>query len=254
MSNLPYECGISRPRFFYKSVQTELEVIDLEGAEIYVGEKIAPGSFGYAVATSKKLAKVGVITHLKAKSCFENLINSKFLKERLKSSLELVKYRRIPMGMPKSSQNGRIIALGDAAAQLKTTTGGGVYTGLVCSDILVKNIKEAYNGKDFSLKKIGNYDKAWKKAIGLELQAGLLVRSFFEKVEDKYLNKLFGLMTVPAISEIISQKGDFDRHRDLIIALMKIPEVRKLVLEIIKRNLPQKRFFTSIVNYVDSLI
>lgn len=253
MSNLPYESGISKPRSFYKSAQTDVEVSNLEGAEVYTGVDYAPGSFAYVVSIGSGIAKAGLVTRLKAKVCFENFMNSKYLKNRIKGTLEIVRYRRLPFYIPKASVFGRLLALGDACGQVKTTTGGGVYVGLVCSEILAGVIKKAYSKKDFNAKKLGTYDRLWKKEFGLELQAGLLLRAFFEKVEDKYLNKLFLLGNTDKIKEVIEKKGDYDRHRDLIIALMKVPEIREVAFEIIKKNLPKKRFFTYLLTYINDL-
>lgn len=253
MSNLPYECGISRPRFFYKSVQTLMEISDLEGAEMYIGNHVAPGSFAYAVSTNGKVSKIGLITRSRAKTFFDNLINSSFLKDRIEGILEPVKYRRVPMGLPKETVKGRIIALGDAACQLKTTTGGGLYYGMLCATILHQIIKSSYNGKDFSPSTLKSYDKKWKKEIGLELQTGILVRNFFERVEDKYLNKLVEMVNGKDIQKLINQEGNYERHRDFIISLARIKEVRKLAFEMARNSFHRKRFFSVIFDYVDSL-
>lgn len=252
MSNLPYESGISRPRAFYKSVQTDIEVADLKGAEVYTGKFVAPGSFAYAVATNGRIAKAGVITRVKAKVCFENLLKSDLLKDRIIGVLESVKYRRIPAGVPKQTCVGRVAAVGDAAAQIKTTTGGGVYYGLLCGSILVNTLKKAYNGKDFNLSKAVDYDKKWKNELGAELQAGFLLRNFFETVDDHYVNKIFDLLKTPPIKKIIDHASHYERHKDLLIAVLKNSKARKLAFEIIKKNLPKKKFFTNIITYVTS--
>lgn len=253
MSNLPYKAGLGRSRYFYKSVQTDLAISDLDGAEIYTGHKIAPGSFAYAVSIDEKTAKVGLITRTKAKACFENLLKIKPLKGRIQGTLELVRYRRIPFGVPKRTQLNRLLSVGDAAGQIKTTTGGGVFFGLLSANILANVIKKSYKNKNFLINKLSLYDQLWKKEISQELQAGLLVRSFFERVEDKYIDKLFKLLKNPDVLKIIERSGDYELHRNLLIALMKIPEVRRLAFEIIRKNLPKKNFFLDIFSYVGSL-
>ena len=253
MSNLPYESGITKPKFFYKTAHTELEVSNLEGAEIFTGEKYAPGSFAYVVSTYGKIAKAGLITRVKAKNCLENLLQHRLLKNRIEGQLDIVKYRRVPMGIPKNTVINRVLALGDAAGQIKTTTAGGVYLGLVCTEILAATLIKACEKKDFNLNKVKEYDYLWKKQIGSELHAGLLVRAFFEKVEDKYISKIFQLASTDNIKAVVEKKGNYDHHRELIISLMKEPEIRKLVFEMIRKNLPQKRFFNYLVTYIDTL-
>lgn len=254
MSNLPFDCGISKAQYFYKSVQTLMEVKDLAGAEMYLGNTVAPGSFAYAVSTNGKIAKTGLISRTRAKAYFDNLLESRFLKGRIGAMLEPIKYRRIPVGIPKHSVVGRLAAVGDAAGQLKTTTAGGIYYSIICASILADCIGEALGPKgEFHQRKLQRYDKRWKGEIGLELQAGMLVRSFFEKVEDDYLNRLVDLVKTPPVRKILEERGDFDKHRDFIIELIKVKEVRKLAFELARSNLYQQKFFTTVFDYLDRL-
>ncbi|MFH0803213.1 MAG: NAD(P)/FAD-dependent oxidoreductase [bacterium] len=254
MSNLPFESGIGRPPHIYKSAQMEAEVQGLEGAEIYTGEKIAPGSFAYAVSVSRDTAKIGLIVKRGGRAFLENLCQSDFLRGRILKVLNTPKYRRIPMGAPKNTVAGRILALGDAACQLKTTSGGGIYYGLLCARILINVLKECRKARDFDLVRLKRYDTLWKDEIGGEIEAGILIRSFFEQVRDKDLNHLMNFLRSPEVQNIIIEKSRYDRHRDLLIALLGFPQMRKWALEMIRKHLKQKRFFASVFKYMDSIL
>ncbi len=254
MSNLPFESGISRPPHLYKSAQMEAEVQDLEGAEIYTGEKIAPGSFAYAVPIGGNSAKIGLIVKKGGRAFLENLCQSDYLKGRVTRVLNTPKYRRIPMGAPKKTVAGRVVALGDAACQLKTTSGGGIYYGLLCARILMNVLRESRKARDFDLVRLQRYDGLWKAEIGGEIEAGILIRSFFEQVGDRDLNRLMNFLRSPGAQEIIDRQSRYDRHRDLLIALFGFPQMRRWALEMIKKNLRQKRFYLSIFKYLDSVL
>lgn len=52
----------------------------------------------------------------------------------------------------------RVFLVGDAAGQVKPTTGGGIYTGMSCAEKLVEAVVEGRN-----------YEKKWRSTLGREL-------------------------------------------------------------------------------------
>ena len=61
-----------------------------------------------------------------------------------------------------------IALVGDAACQVKPLSGGGLYYGMRCAEILADCIKEG----NLSL-----YEKRWKKFLGKEIQSALRIRT-----------------------------------------------------------------------------
>ena len=53
--------------------------------------------------------------------------------------------------------------MGEAAGLVKTTTGGGIYYGLISAEIASNIIKDAFKKNDFSAKFLSKYEKQWKK-------------------------------------------------------------------------------------------
>ena len=66
--------------------------------------------------------------------------------------------------------------VGDAAGQVKPTTGGGIYYGLLCADIAANNLHRALDADDLSARNLANYEREWKKKLGRELKIGYYAR------------------------------------------------------------------------------
>lgn len=254
MSNLPFKHGISKPEYFYRSVQVELDMADLPGAEMYLGQRVAPGSFAYLVSVNGIAARAGLISRRGVKDCLHNLLALPGVRERILKGPSRPNYRRIPMGLPRRTVAGRILAVGDAAGQLKTTTGGGILYGILCARLLCATILDCRTGQDFDLEALKRYDSLWKKEIGLELRAGLLLRSFFEQIGDRYLDSLLDLVRQPSMSQIMARTGDFDRHRAFIISLLQVPQVRRLAMEMARKNLARTGFIRVLRHYLADLV
>ncbi len=92
----------------------------------------------------------------------------------------------IPIGPPKTYFN-RALLVGDAAAQVKPWSGGGVIYGMMCSQIAADVL---INAKDFSENSLRKYEVRWRKAIGKQIAAGIFMRRLFERSSNSHIDKL----------------------------------------------------------------
>ncbi len=235
-SHLPKRSTLAEPPQFIRGVQVEVEIEDLSNVELYLGGHVAPGSFAWAVPTHGNTAKAGLITLGNARIYLDKLFESPFLKTRLKRMVGKPLVSRIPLGPSQASANHRIVAVGDAAGQVKTTTGGGIYYGLLGAEELVTTALSAYKNHDFVPSALRHYHQGWRKKLGLELQAGLYIRKVFQKVEDHDINRLIRLFERRELQDLVGRHANFDRHRDLIFALTKVPDIRAIMIDLVKRN------------------
>ena len=106
----------------------------------------------------------------------------------------------IPIYNPKiKTQKDNVFLIGDAAAMVKATTGGGIIQGLIAAMALADSI---INKKD--------YHKEWKKSIGRDLLIHLKMRKMMDKfsMQDwNYLIKLFNKENTKKVLE--SNDRDF---------------------------------------------
>ena len=115
----------------------------------------------------------------------------------------------VPVYNPKQIiQKGNIYLIGDAASQVKATTGGGIVPSLKAAHTLCDCI---INNKD--------YDKEFKKQSGKELSLHLKLRRALNKFSDKDYDHLLNLMNQEKVKKIL-KKYDRDNPIPLVLNLM----------------------------------
>ncbi len=68
----------------------------------------------------------------------------------------------LPLGPPAATVVDGLVAVGDAAGQVKPTSGGGIYPGLVAAKIAGGVAAAAALEGDGSVERLGEYDRIWR--------------------------------------------------------------------------------------------
>ncbi len=214
--------GLGIPPSFLKGAQTEVEVKDLRQTEIYVGRQISPGSFAWAVPLGNGWARIGVLAESKGVSHLEEFLKMRFT-GRIKQENPHIVQKRIACGAAKRSVKDRILAVGEAAGQVKTTTGGGIFYGLLCSEIAVHILQKAFSKGDLSQRGLLQYERLWRSKLGRELKMGQWARKVLRKLTDKQIDKIFRFVREKAfIKKLLEKKVKFDYHASLISSGLKL--------------------------------
>ncbi len=210
----------NRPKDFLFGIQTDVKMEDVSDIEVYFGEKIAPGSFGWIVPTNGKSAKVGLITKENPAEFLKRFLQNPLVTHRLDTRDNQTKCSPIPLGRISKSYAERLVIVGEAAGQVKTTTGGGIYFGLICSEIAVRTILKAFKIGNYSEKVFEEYEIIWRNKIESELKAGMVLRNIFSRLSDHQIDLLMDLAKRDGILPII-RKSNFDWHKNLIASLVR---------------------------------
>jgi digeranylgeranylglycerophospholipid reductase len=207
----------SVPHYLYGS-QIELPVPSArEKIEIHIGKDFAPGSFGWVIPYREKTSKIGVILVQKGKTWLR-----KFIEQRLGESSKFettdIGIKPIAYGTIEKSTNGCILAVGEAAGQVKTTTGGGIFYGLLCSEIavdkLTRTLRDGYS--------LSDYEVTWRSALVSELDIGMNLRSIASKLGDQDIENLFSFVKQNKFwVELLVPRINFDYHSNFIFYCLK---------------------------------
>ncbi len=222
------QAGLKGPPAYLQGVQTETEFNGMDEIEIYLGEEIAPRSFAWCVPLGQGKAKIGLTTERGSATRLSNLLQNPLLKENLKMPHGRARFRHIPFGMAEKSYNDRVLAVGDAAGQVKTTTGGGIYYGLIGSELAVETILEAFSKNDTSEKVLKKYEKKWKRVLKPEIHAGIFMRKIYAAFDDSKIDLAINLANNDGIRPLILKKAKFDWQRGFLFSLLKKPIIQKL--------------------------
>jgi flavin-dependent dehydrogenase len=223
---LTRSAGLGTIGSYVDGAQTEVQMTDVAATEIYLGRNVAPCSFGWALRLSDGRARVGVVTRTRAPHFLERLLASEFMRDRITSAGRILR-KPIPCGRLEKTYGRRTLAVGEVAGQVKTTTHGGIYYGLIGARAAAETLKRALRLNDLSASALQEYEKKWRSELEPELQRGLLLRKFFERLSDGQIDTLFTLASKDGLMELVQKTARFDWHGELIASVMEHTLLRR---------------------------
>jgi len=218
---LSKKLGLGFPKDFLNGAQSELEMENIDSTTIFVGKNIAPRGFAWVVPISEEKVRIGLITDDDPMVYFHHLMEEFHPKKMENLDKDRIQFKSIAHGLISKTYGERVLAVGEAAGQVKTTTGGGIYFGLLCSEIASDVILRRFEDGCFSTKALAEYEKLWKKALQKEILIGYYARKALGKLSDLQIEKIFQIAQNDGIIPLIREKGNFDWHSEMILALIK---------------------------------
>ena len=210
--------GLGSPLDYIQGAQTEVKMDGVREVEIHVGNSIAPGSFAWIVGLRNGRARIGLTTKNHAPVFLQRFLEGSNMKDKIKER-GLILSKPIPLGSLKRTYAERLLVVGEAAGLVKTTTHGGIYYGLISSQLAVETLREAFRSGDFCPRVMGKYERRWKNALDKEIKTGYMLRRFFSCLHDGQIEKFFKIALSDGIMDVVHKKARFDWHSDLIFSL-----------------------------------
>jgi geranylgeranyl reductase family protein len=201
--------------------------VEKETVEVYLGEKYAPGFYAWIIPLLDGSAKIGLATNQGNPKAYLQRLKSRHPKARSKlkdSKIVKTSYHPITLGGPvtPSYYDGLLIA-GDAASQVKPTTGGGIVMGLNCAQIASETAYESIKQDDTSAAFLSKYQKRWQKMMGFDMVVMLRMRLLLNRLSDHQLDKIITLSSQLGLDKSLTQVGDIDFQGRGIQPLFKSP-------------------------------
>ena len=236
-SGIAHQLGLytKKPAEVRFGVQKEVSGLETDSAfaEVFFSRQFAPGFFAWLVPTGRESARVGLAVKTDTRTPPRRLLDC-FMREH--PSLSRVNNRSasdaivhtIPTGgsLARTVSRGILIA-GDAAGQIKSTTGGGLYYGVLCSQIAGRIVCEALdNSKSLVLdeKSLEPYEYEWKLRLGEEIAFSQRTRAFIDSLTDSEIEYLFRVLNDnPSLKQLIESIADIDYQSR--IALTSLPRL-----------------------------
>jgi geranylgeranyl reductase family protein len=232
--SLHRQVGLGMPRLFLHTAQMELPARAIGDVELHFGSEIAPKGFGWVVPVVRGLrtcARVGVMCDTDAPKHFERLVTR--VSERWTIGAHAIgrpRQKILPLAPLPRTYRDRLVAIGDAAGLVKPTTGGGIYYSLLSASLAADVIGDALRRNDTSADRLAPYERQWRDRLSREFQAQLKLRLVAHRMSDADIEQLFELARTDGVMPIVRRTATFNRHRTLILELLKHPPVRQLVL------------------------
>ena len=220
---LPHRLGLGRINHLLIGAQAEIEAKDIDEFEVYFGQGIAPGAFAWLVPISSTRAYAGLLATSRAKLHLQEFLNSLFRRGRIKSPDAEIGQRAVPMGTLIRSYGDRLLVVGDAAGQVKPTTGGGIWFGHLGARIAAGVLGEALHSDNLTTGRLSRYQKEWKAAMGQELSRGYWARWVYARLSDRQIEGIFEALDSDGTAGALLSSGDFsfDWHTKLILTVLR---------------------------------
>ena len=227
--DLTGQLGLGKVGDFVTGVQAEVQAPDLEQVHIYFGQEIAPGFFAWLVPTSGGKALIGLLCRQGGQSHLEKLINKLQMEGKITAVTKEPARWGVPLKTLGKTFGDRLLVVGDAAGQVKPTTGGGIYYAFLASEIAADALHTALRVGDLSAPRLRVYEKEWKALLKQELEIGYSVRRFFEVAKDRQIDFLMHTIASNGIYKdlVDSRNLSFDWHSRAVLKLMGHPIISK---------------------------
>jgi digeranylgeranylglycerophospholipid reductase len=229
--------GFGAPPKYVTGVHADLPFEGLEAAELYFGNDIAPGFFAWAVPFGDGRARLGVLANDGARRLFRQFLETEPIRSRLGVDLSnggqdtvsaAMRSRGIIQGPVTPSYADRAVAVGEAAGQVKTTTAGGIYYGMIGGEIAAEILSDGLRRNLLDADFLSRYQTEWEARLGSEIDAGLELQRVAQGMSDAEIDQLFKALS-GGLGAAVKQVVRFDWHKPALKVLFRGSRLRRMV-------------------------
>lgn len=220
--SLTQNLGLVRPRNVLRAIQADIP-LGKDGAgratKIYVGQAVAPGAFGWKIPLGRGRARVGLMSHEEPRPYFQELLR-KVAPHLAMSECEVSQkiIGQLPAGKCVAE---RILVIGEAAGHVKTTTGGGIYYGLLSAELATGVLLKAFQQGSFTEPALSDFERYWRSTFGKEFRTGYLFRKLLSSFPDSLLDRTFEKANAVDLLGRINGNLKFDWHYKAVVFAMR---------------------------------
>jgi len=199
--------------------------------DVFVGEEVAPGFFGWSVPAEDGVLRVGVgVLPPHAPAAFLNrLLAQRYPNLRIRSRSA----GWIPLVPASQSATMGAILVGDSAGHVKPLSGGGLYTGGTCARIAGETAARVAVSEDGAVDLLATYPKRCLEAIGKEQAFGLSVRHHLSRLRDEGVEAAAAALDDRQLLQFLADHADIDHFHQLPDRLASEPRLWTSILRIV---------------------
>ena len=197
--------GFPKIRTFVASMQgdCQYECDDPHCATIYLSSRDFPGFFGWAIPKNESEAKLGIGVSLPGHhplAYYRRFLAKLGVDGKPAHEFAAVIPTSVRAKTALRAGKQTVLLAGDAAGQVKATTGGGVFFGASCGWLAGKSPGEPEK-----------YEKAWRSQYGLDLALHGNLRAALDLAGGQPPSIMVSAAKALFFEELLSEKGKMDR-------------------------------------------
>lgn len=192
---------------------------DLDEVEVHLGPSIAPGGFAWAVPANGHGCRVGLVCQSYPRPLLNRFARRLEQRGAISRNGSRIRCRAVPSGPRLPSYADRILVIGDAAGQVKATTCGGIYYGLLGAEAAVAAADRALRLGDAGSGHLAQYEDEWLRRIGSEQRTGRLLRRVLTSLSNRDMEALFWFARRTRLPHLLSRLP-FDWHTSGLLTIL----------------------------------
>ncbi len=217
---LPAQLGINPRRTLVHGLQYELEgaVIEDESApDLYFGRDVAPGFFAWLMPIGGGRGRLGLAVDPRLADrppvfYLEQLMASHPVAAPRVHHAKIVRKLagRIPiLGLRRPTYTDGMLVVGDAAGQVKATSGGGIYFSMLAGEMAGRAAARYLGDTSEARGALAAYEREWQAAFGREVRFTTIVRQALNRLSDRHTSVVIrALATDEALRRAVEEHGD----------------------------------------------
>lgn len=173
-----------------------------------------PGFFGWVIPINEECCKVGVGVRKgsNVKRAFDALCSLPAVSSMITGANQLsFTGGPIPVSPRSRTAVSNAMLVGDAAGQVKATTGGGVFFGASCGAIAGETAANCLETSE--------YEALWRKAHARDLELHKKVRAVLNSFSDSMIDFYFDVGKRVGLESFLSAYGEMDRPSEMLSRL-----------------------------------
>ncbi|MGQ0569417.1 MAG: geranylgeranyl reductase family protein [Armatimonadota bacterium] len=218
---LPSQLGISPRRTLVHGLQYEIEgaaIEDEDAPDLYFGHDVAPGFFAWLMPIGGGRGRLGLavdprLTDRPPVFYLDRLMESHPAVASRMGRTKVVRKLagRIPiLGLRRPTYTDGMLVIGDAAGQVKATSGGGIYFSMLAGEIAGRAAaRDLAGGTESARQALAGFEREWQAAFGREVRFTPVVRQARNRLSDRHVTAVIrSLATDRGLRQAVEEHGD----------------------------------------------
>jgi geranylgeranyl reductase family protein len=230
--------GWGLPAHVLHTAQVEVDAPPADALEVHLGRDVAPEGFGWLAPLSRggvSRVKVGVLARGDAGASLDRLLDRAGVGERLRGPRPAPVRRLMPLAPVRRTYGDRVIAVGDAAGLTKPVTGGGIFYSLLSARLAAETLAEALGRDALEAGRLARYEARWRERLMPDIRTGRWFRYLLENLADRELGALVRASASDDVQAVIARTAQFNWHRGVILAMLRQPGIKSILLKALFR-------------------
>lgn len=234
-SRVAMSLGSNRPKEYIRGIQVDVDysMEDQEMLKIYLGNRVAPGFFAWAIPCGD-FTRIGLCCSWSAGPPSEYL-SEILIRMGFHDKVTKVYSGKIPLGIRPYLSGDRVLLTGDAAGFAKPLSGGGLYPTFKANPHLATAVMNGLDSDALYSRNLSEYDRNCMHDFGRELEYSYHLRKRYKRLSDADFNRIYSYIQKNGLADYV-RDIDIDHPADVVKKVLKVPSFLFSAIPLLMRS------------------